>query len=131
MPRLPFLLTSPATIPSPQPAPHSAHHQFFTPLFSVASESLFSQLLCFQNYLHRPLVFPKSPSTPLAYTPDPLRVPSLFINLQIPPCTTPLHSSIQIPGCHQARLSSQASRTTGQRSRITGTLSATPVPRSY
>src|ERR1700675_4599469 len=57
MPRSLFLLTSPATIPSPPPALHPANNRFFTPLFSASSESLFSQILCFQIYLRCPLVF--------------------------------------------------------------------------
>ena len=42
------------------PIVHPANHRFFTPLFSVASESLFSQVLSFQKYLHSPLVFSRS-----------------------------------------------------------------------
>jgi len=51
------LLTSPATILSLPPAAQPANYRFITPFFSASSESLFHQLLCFQNYLRCPLVF--------------------------------------------------------------------------
>ena len=39
------------------PAVHPVNHRFFTPLFSLTSESLFLQLLCFHIYLRCPLLF--------------------------------------------------------------------------
>ena len=36
---------------------HPANDRFLTPLFSITSELLFSQLLCFHNYLRCPLLF--------------------------------------------------------------------------
>ena len=39
------------------PAVHPSNHRFFTPLFSISSELLFSQLLCFHIYLRCPIVF--------------------------------------------------------------------------
>jgi hypothetical protein len=39
------------------PAVHPENDRFFTPLFSVFSELLFSQPLCFHNHLRCPLVF--------------------------------------------------------------------------
>jgi len=38
-------------------AVHPANDRFSTPLFSASSESLFSQLLSFHNYLRCPIVF--------------------------------------------------------------------------
>src|SRR5437868_5605510 len=57
MPHSPSLLTSTATIPSQLPAAYVKNDRFFTPLFSAASESFFSQLLCFHDHLRCPLVF--------------------------------------------------------------------------
>jgi hypothetical protein len=52
------LLASPARIPSPQIAVHFANNRFSTPFFSISSELLFQQLLCFHNHLRCPLLFP-------------------------------------------------------------------------
>ncbi|MCU1240744.1 MAG: hypothetical protein JWO71_1470 [Candidatus Acidoferrum typicum] len=38
------------------PVLHPDNDRFFTPLFSISSELLFSQLLCFHNHLRCPLV---------------------------------------------------------------------------
>jgi hypothetical protein len=42
---------------------HPANHRFFTSLFSTSSESLFSQLLCFNIYLRCPIVFFQHPNS--------------------------------------------------------------------
>ena len=39
------------------PVLHPANNRFSTPLFSISSELLFSQLLCFHNHLRCPLLF--------------------------------------------------------------------------
>jgi hypothetical protein len=57
MPRPTALLTSSTTIPSQPSAAHSAHHRFFSPLFSAPSELLFEQLPYFHKRLRCPLVF--------------------------------------------------------------------------
>src|SRR5258706_12586358 len=54
-------------------AVHPENDRFFTPLFSMTSELLFSQPLCFHNHLRCPLVFrcADQTSTPAALSPFP------------------------------------------------------------
>src|SRR5882762_10114528 len=49
------------------PALHPQNDRFLTPVFSSTSESLFSQLLCFQIYLRCPLLFSSVTSILLFY----------------------------------------------------------------
>src|ERR1700676_1249047 len=62
------------------PAPKPSTDRFLTPSVSVASELLFRQILCFQNDLRCPLVFPS-----IDFRPPLHRAPlNVFTNLQIP-----------------------------------------------
>jgi hypothetical protein len=72
MPRSPSFLTVHATIPSASRL-QSANHRFPTAFFSAPSESLFPQLLCFQNYLSCPLLFFNSPKVSATLRPNLIR----------------------------------------------------------
>jgi hypothetical protein len=93
------------------PVVHPTNRRFFTPLFSAASELLFSQLLCFHNHLRCPLVFAYPLRIRSLHRRSALRPSPRFHRLTNASARNPFHSDLHSPA-HSI-------------------LSATPVPGAY